>query len=372
MMRSAVPWQVKRAVAGLVVLALGAGCVGRGARPDSSLHEGQEVRDTRLGYRLVVPPEDGFLAGSPRDPAVVRAGDGTLVRVFPEHFAEPPSMEACWERLVARLPDDLPDAPRDAGELAARADEGFTRPSGSRLFFKPYPRDTACLILVIEGPSDSPVLARTAELGMASFRAVELDSPSRVAFGLDAGMQLLEMNENAGALARFEEVLPLAPDNLRANLGAGLAAFFTGGDAVARSIEYLERAFALREDASREGGRESLLFDQRFMRDALMHLGLAYATVKDYERAKVRLSELVTRFPEDPVGLYNLACVLALTGEKDEAFHYLNASLRREPSLAEHALTDDDLLGLHARPEWQHIIETASGSSGTHAGRGED
>src|SRR5690606_25802628 len=123
---------------------------------------------------------------------------------------------------------------------------------------------------------------------------------------------------------------------------------------------YLERFLELRSED--ESSRRTRM-DAEHLRDALMHLGLAYATLKDYGKARARLGELTNRFPEDPVGQYNFACALSLSGDVEVALYHLDLAVTRDPRLAQHARTDEDLVPLRNLPEYERILRAAGAPS---------
>ena len=60
-----------------------------------------------------------------------------------------------------------------------------------------------------------------------------------------------------------------------------------------------------------------------------------------------------TKNNSDSNNTYNLACVYALTSQKDSAFHYLNIALKKDTRLW--ALADNDLLTLTDDKRWKEI-----------------
>ena len=73
-------------------------------------------------------------------------------------------------------------------------------------------------------------------------------------------------------------------------------------------------------------------------------------------------SEVVTREPGDATGRYNLACVLALAGDRESAFNELRIALQKEPSLIAHAKQDEDLKSLRDSPEWTELFQSLESS----------
>jgi hypothetical protein len=54
---------------------------------------------------------------------------------------------------------------------------------------------------------------------------------------------------------------------------------------------------------------------------------------------------------------YNLACIYALSGEKEKAIAVLAKSLQLAPQMAEWSKQDSDLAALHNEPEFQELFE---------------
>lgn len=313
-----------------------------------------------LGYRVELPESWRFLAGGEGDNVIARGEDRVLVRLFPEHFTKEPGPEECWARLFERLPNDLESPPESPVQLAERAPAGLTRLGGRRIHFAPFQRDDSCLVLVVEGPADGSAVTRVARTAFDSFVPTRPSPAMQTRLDFDAGTQLLEMGENVAALKRFESALEADPSLHRAWLGAGLAASYAGDANVTRAVVYLERFLELRSED--ESSRRTRM-DAEHLRDALMHLGLAYATLKDYGKARARLGELTNRFPEDPVGQYNFACALSLSGDVEVALYHLDLAVTRDPRLAQHARTDEDLVPLRNLPEYERILRAAGAPS---------
>jgi hypothetical protein len=68
---------------------------------------------------------------------------------------------------------------------------------------------------------------------------------------------------------------------------------------------------------------------------------------------------LIEVAPYSPNGYYNLACILALRGEKDGALEQLDAAVAHGFNNPAHIQTDSDLTGLHDDPRFAQIVEKA-------------
>lgn len=335
------------------------GCAqGRALRKVQAPTEPHVVLENQaLGYRVELPEDWSFLAGNVGDYIVALGDDRVEIRLFPEHFASEPSPEQCWERLFQRLPQDLEDPPETPNDLAIRGPSGLSRFGGRRMHVAPFQREQSCMVLMVSGPASGSRLDEVARIAFGSFELRPPAESMRTRLAFDAASQLLEMGEYASALRRFEEVIGRSPELLRAHLGAGLAAVLLGEGAAQQAISYLESYMSLRKEQF-QGRMGDLEWEQ--LKDALMHLGIAYATVKDYPRARARLGEFTLRFPEDPIGQYNFACVLSLSGDLDLALDHLELSFRMDPSLIEHARGDEDLIPLHPLSRYQELVSSVA------------
>lgn len=79
---------------------------------------------------------------------------------------------------------------------------------------------------------------------------------------------------------------------------------------------------------------------------------------KRYEQAEPLLRRVKAIAPRQPALTYNLACVLALNGKKDEALKMLAESVELGFRDAEHIRKDPDLESLRETPEYAKIMES--------------
>jgi tetratricopeptide (TPR) repeat protein len=93
-----------------------------------------------------------------------------------------------------------------------------------------------------------------------------------------------------------------------------------------------------------------------------MHLAEAYVRRGHADRAAKMMEGLaadLARLDDSPrwVGVvrYNLACYLALAGEKDRAIELLREALRLHPGLTDWSRQDTDLISLHGLPEYERL-----------------
>jgi hypothetical protein len=87
-------------------------------------------------------------------------------------------------------------------------------------------------------------------------------------------------------------------------------------------------------------------------------IGLAQA--QKWDEAEQLLSELIEKAPFLPEMHYNLACILALHGKKDEALSRLRKAVEAGFVDPEHIASDLDLVSLRPAPEFQQILKLAS------------
>ncbi|MHC4473318.1 MAG: HEAT repeat domain-containing protein, partial [Planctomycetota bacterium] len=78
-----------------------------------------------------------------------------------------------------------------------------------------------------------------------------------------------------------------------------------------------------------------------------------------YDTAKAKVTALLEKSPDHPARLYDLGCLLALTGEKDRAFEVLGRAFERPPVSRQHMLTDPDLDPLRDDPRFADLLEKA-------------
>lgn len=80
---------------------------------------------------------------------------------------------------------------------------------------------------------------------------------------------------------------------------------------------------------------------------------------KDYDAAQKKCEESIKLAPQYPGGHYNLACVLALVGKKDEAFASLNRAIASGFADAKHIEKDADLESLREDERFKRALAAA-------------
>jgi rhodanese-related sulfurtransferase len=102
------------------------------------------------------------------------------------------------------------------------------------------------------------------------------------------------------------------------------------------------------------------LFDLARAHDDAARLARLHAARIDAWEAMLRAMERAGMPAEErATATYNLACIYALAGRREEALARLGEALRVRPELAVHARADDDLGSLHGDPTFEEL--TAKG-----------
>lgn len=89
--------------------------------------------------------------------------------------------------------------------------------------------------------------------------------------------------------------------------------------------------------------------------EALIPLAELYTQRGLHERALTIDRRLASLKPKDAVVYYNLACSLALSGRKDQAFRALQRSIELGFHDLEHLKRDSDLKSLRSDPRFQSL-----------------
>lgn len=91
---------------------------------------------------------------------------------------------------------------------------------------------------------------------------------------------------------------------------------------------------------------------------ALCELGHALTRAGRYEKGLAVDREIVRRRPDDPTSHYNLACSLALLGQKEPSLEALERAVALGYDDAEQLLQDEDLVDLHGEPRFQTVLRS--------------
>lgn len=77
-----------------------------------------------------------------------------------------------------------------------------------------------------------------------------------------------------------------------------------------------------------------------------------HRTAGDYEAFAAELEDALSRRPDHPATLYNLARAKVLLGRQDEALTHIRRAVELNPQLADYARADEDFGELHGRSDW--------------------
>ncbi len=121
-------------------------------------------------------------------------------------------------------------------------------------------------------------------------------------------------------------------------------------------------------DQARREAREAIDVIERHIKwfpdDArAFHLGAgSLITVGDIERAKRWLRRATEIDPDDSVVLYNVACNLAMLGEKEEALDHLERAAEQGAVSAAWMRNDEDLVSLRNDARYTALLERPDNS----------
>jgi tetratricopeptide (TPR) repeat protein len=68
------------------------------------------------------------------------------------------------------------------------------------------------------------------------------------------------------------------------------------------------------------------------------------------------LDEAAQKFPDNPTVPYDLACVLALAGDRDDALEALRRAIELDPGVREWAAAEEDFAALRKDPEFSRLV----------------
>ena len=89
----------------------------------------------------------------------------------------------------------------------------------------------------------------------------------------------------------------------------------------------------------------------------LLKSGMSAYGKKDYALAAKLLQEAVAKGATDVDALYNTACALALSGESEKSFQFLEKTIQAGYRNPTHLKYDVDFNSLHDDPRWQKIVD---------------
>jgi tetratricopeptide (TPR) repeat protein len=77
---------------------------------------------------------------------------------------------------------------------------------------------------------------------------------------------------------------------------------------------------------------------------------------KDYASALEVARGVLHKYPDNPLALYNIACMEALLGKPDDALTHLRAAVEGSPGLRENAQTDEDFASLKGDKRFEELV----------------
>jgi hypothetical protein len=181
------------------------------------------------------------------------------------------------------------------------------------------------------------------------------------AYTADTGAMVVEEHDETGAGAGHHEELYVVV--------TGRATFTVDGesfDAPVGTCVFLDDPKERRGARAAEDGTTVLAIGGvRGQAFRISHWEFAFASVPAWEaqrygEAKTLLQEGLELHPGNTSLLYDLACVEALLGEKDEALEHLHEAAAN-PKLREHAQTDSDFDSLRDDPRFSAVLESPPG-----------
>ncbi len=96
----------------------------------------------------------------------------------------------------------------------------------------------------------------------------------------------------------------------------------------------------------------------------MLGMSWCYKRTDQLPKAIAAMEQAYRLFSDESIVLYNLACYLALAGEKDQALSWLGRSLRMNGSLRELIPNESDFDQLRDDPGFQLIAGTISDTTG--------
>jgi len=127
--------------------------------------------------------------------------------------------------------------------------------------------------------------------------------------------------------------------------------------AMSRALEL--KAHALQDSENFQeavGAYEALRRRDPESEAAYLGLGWCYKRLDSLELAIASLESLVAVKPDYALGVYNLACYLALDGDRDRSLELLARAIELEKSFQEHARTETDFDELREDPGFQSLV----------------
>jgi len=116
---------------------------------------------------------------------------------------------------------------------------------------------------------------------------------------------------------------------------------------ILRRLERFDDALLLLEAAAEEFPDEEAIW---------VNIGWCRKRTGRLEQAIEAMYRLLERLPESPIGHYNLACYLALAGQRERSLGCLKNALGLDPSLRARLGEEEDFSSLRSDPEFQALL----------------
>ena len=126
---------------------------------------------------------------------------------------------------------------------------------------------------------------------------------------------------------------------------------------VAYQIAQAEQALANNDLPTATSLAQSLTSQAPSSPEAYNILGLVKFRNGETKQATKAFNRGLTLAPDDPILIYNMGCIQALQGSRDDALRSLEKAFSLRPSLVTTAHDDPDLVSLREDPQFNHLLE---------------
>lgn len=290
----------------------------------------------------------------------------------------------------------------NAPDFAVRRNE--IQPDGRRYFLAENPKSRTTVSVFLEAGKASVTPEECKRSLEARAKGNGPITPKNVAFRESAGMQILEYNvaEVDGMPLNQRNLFACwGKENVFIDLHISKKFFKTADralfDAILQSVRFVEKeattdpvpvgsSLALFEEGSRyfqsQQYRDAIpqlqkaldiekitpVLEKNLWRVLIDNLGMSYGSTRDLTRAKEILEYGVSKDPEFPMFYYNLACVAAEKGDRDDTESFLKLAFQyRNNMIPGEALpdprVDDSFQRLLLEKEFRRFVDSLFGAS---------
>ena len=172
----------------------------------------------------------------------------------------------------------------------------------------------------------------------------------------EAGARVIEDHDETGAGAGRHEELYLVTN--------GRARFTVAGeeiDAPAGTFVFVRDPAARRTAFAEEPGTTVLVVGGKRGEPYQVSPWEEFAAAwphyqaKDYEKAIEVFRAVLEKYPDNPSGLYNLACCESLAGDRAAALEHLGKAVELDGTFREHARSDSDFEAIRGDPRFAEL-----------------